>query len=89
MLNPKRQRGYFNSIISAQRCYCQKQEIIDVLIICVRQNIAIGGHTESKSNFMAIWRDVFKHDEILQSRLDNPVPNSMIKYISSDIYRKI
>jgi hypothetical protein len=85
MLSPKHQRGYFNSIISAQRCYCQKQEIIDVLIICVRQNIVIGG----KSNFMAILGHVFKHDEILQSRLDNPIPNSRIKYISSDIYRRI
>ena len=55
------------------------------MIICVRQNIVIGG----KSNFMAILGHVFKHDEILQSRLDNPVPNSRIKYISSDIYRRI
>jgi hypothetical protein len=89
MLSPKRQRGYFNSIISAQIGYYQKQEIIDVLILCVRQNIAIGEHTDSKNNFMAILRHVFKHDEILLSRLDNPVPNSRIKYISPDIQKDI
>ena len=59
------------------------------MILCVRQNIAIGGHTDSKSNFLAILRHVFKHDEILQSHLDYSVPNSRIKYISPDIQKDI
>jgi hypothetical protein len=62
------------------------KETIDVLIPYGRQNIAIGGHTEDKSNYMAILRHVSKHDEILQSHLDNPVPNT--KMIYTDIYRK-
>ena len=37
---------------------------------------------------MAILRHVPKHDEILQS-MDNPVPNSRIKYKSPDIQNKI
>jgi hypothetical protein len=60
------------------------KETIDVLIPYGRQNIAIGGHTEDKSNYMAILRHVSKHDEILQSHLDNPVPNT--KMIYTDIY---
>ena len=42
------------------------KEIIDVLILCGPQNIAIGrgGDTEDKSS-MAILRHVSKHDEIL------------------------
>jgi hypothetical protein len=34
------------------------KEIIDVLIPYGRQNIAIGEHTEEKSNYMAILRHV-------------------------------
>jgi hypothetical protein len=34
------------------------KETIDVLIPYGRQNIAIGGHTEDKSNYMAILRHV-------------------------------
>ena len=48
-----------------------------------------GWHTEDKSNSMAILRHVSKHDEILQYHLDNPVPNSRIKYTSPDIQKKI
>lgn len=58
---------YCNTIVSAQRGYYQKQEIIDVLILCGRHNIAIwsGGHAEDKCNFMAIARHVSKYVEIL------------------------
>jgi len=43
------------------------KEIIDVLILCGRQSMAILGHTEDKRNSMVILRHVPKHDEILIS----------------------
>ena len=47
------------------------KEIIDVLLLCSRQNMQLeGGHTEDKNNSMAILRHVsklLKHDEILVS----------------------
>ena len=47
------------------------KEIIDVLILCGHQNIAIregggGVHTEDESNSMSILLHVSKHGEILQ-----------------------
>ncbi|CAC5407646.1 unnamed protein product [Mytilus coruscus] len=46
-------------------------QIIDVLILCGRQNIVIRGHTPEKSNCMTILRHTAKQDEILKSHLDN------------------
>jgi hypothetical protein len=84
---------YFNAIISAQRGYYQKHEIIDVLILCGRHNIAIyffvGGGNEDKRYCMATLRHVSKHDNILQSHLDNTVPNSKMKYIYPDTQKNI
>ncbi|CAC5412467.1 unnamed protein product [Mytilus coruscus] len=62
-------------------------QIIDVLILCGRQNIAIRGHTPEKSNFMAILRHTAKQDEILKSHLDNQFAN--VKYTSPDIQNEI
>jgi hypothetical protein len=59
------------------------KEIIDVLILCGCQNIAIRGegegHNEYKSNYMAILRHVSKYNEILQYHLNNTVPNYLIR----------
>jgi hypothetical protein len=38
---------------------------------------------------MAIFHHVSKHDKILESHLDNPVPNSRIKYTSPDMQNEI
>ena len=71
------------------------KEIIEVLILCGRQSIAIGGIPKSKivpcqfCIIHVVYPKYSKHNEILQSRLDNPVPYSRITYISSDIYRRI
>ena len=64
------------------------KEIIEVLILCGRQSIAIGGIPKTKIipwRFCVIYPNYSKHDEILQSHLDNPVPNT--KMIYTDIYR--
>jgi len=64
------------------------KEIIDVLILFGCQNIAIRrGYTVDKGNSMAVLRHVSKHDEILQYQLDNPEPNSRIKYTRLQIYK--
>ncbi len=71
------------------------KEIIEVLILCGRQSIAIGGIPKTKIipwQFYVIhfvYPKYSKHDEILQSHLDTPLPNSRIKYISPDIQNKI
>ena len=62
------------------------KEIIDVLLLCSRQNIAIreeGGHTEDKNNSMAMMRLVpklLKHDEILVS------PGYPIPYLEDKLH---
>ena len=75
-------------MLSSQQKEDIVKEIIDVLILFGCQNIAIRrGHTVDKANSMAVLRHVSKHDEILQYQLDNPEPNSRIKYIRLQIYR--
>ena len=75
-------------MLSSQQKEDIVKEIIDVLILFGCQNIAIrSGHTVDKGNSMAVLRHVSKHDEILQYQLDNPEPNSRIKYIRLQIYR--
>ena len=72
--------------------YYQKQEKIDVLILCGRQNIAFGWGLctpKNKRNYMAVFYHMSKHDEILQSHLNYPVTNSRIKYTSPDIQNDI
>ena len=44
--------------------------IIEVILLCAKQNIPMHGHTNN-SNFMAILRTIAKNDRILKSHLDN------------------
>ncbi|CAC5384165.1 unnamed protein product [Mytilus coruscus] len=62
-------------------------QIIDVLILCGRQNIAIRGYTPEKSNLMAILCHTAKQDEILKSHLDNQF--AKFKFTSPDIQNEI
>jgi hypothetical protein len=45
------------------------KEIIKVLLLCARQNLAIRGHTEEKSNFIAILKLKSKNDPVLREHL--------------------
>ena len=63
------------------------KEIIRVLILCGRQQIAIRGHTEERSNFMAILRALAEHHEILREHLQNPL--ATVKYTSPNIQNQI
>ena len=62
-------------------------EIIETLVLLGKQNIAIRGHTEDKSNFMAILQSKARHDEILLDHLENAQSNA--KYTSPDIQNEL
>jgi hypothetical protein len=64
-------------------------QIIEVLILCGRQNISIRGHTPDRSNFMAILRHTAKQDEILKFHLENTLTKLKFKYTSPDIQSEI
>lgn len=60
---------------------------IEVLILCGKQNIAIRGHTEQRSNLMAILNFKAQDDEILRDHLNNP--NIKTKNTSPDIQNEL
>ena len=64
-------------------------QIIEVLILCGRQNISIRGHTPDRSNFMAILRHTAKQDEILKFHLENTLTKLKVKYTSPDTQNEI
>ena len=64
------------------------KKIIENLILCGRQNIAIRGHTEDRSYFMAILQYLATEDEVLHNHLTCPV-NPKAKYTSPDIQNEL
>ena len=64
------------------------KRIIDNLILCGRQNIAVRGHTEDRSNFMAILNYAAVADDVLSNHLTQPT-NEKAKYTSPDIQNEI
>lgn len=61
--------------------------IIEVIVLCAKQNIPLRGHTENNSNFMAILRTFAQNDEILANHLENAHYNS--KYTSPEIQNEL
>ena len=61
--------------------------IIKTLLLCAKQNIAIRGHVEEKSNFIAILREFADDDQILMEHLNNK--NARYKYTSPDIQNEL
>ncbi|CAC5367314.1 unnamed protein product [Mytilus coruscus] len=64
------------------------RRIIENLILCGRQNIAVRGHTEERSNFMAISNYAASEDKVLSKHLTQPT-NANAKYTSPDIQNEI
>ncbi|CAG2202028.1 unnamed protein product [Mytilus edulis] len=62
-------------------------KIMESLLLCGKQNIAIRGHTPERSNFMAILNSKAQGDPILTEHLANG--NSRAKYTSPDIQNEI
>ncbi|CAG2210818.1 unnamed protein product [Mytilus edulis] len=64
------------------------KRIIETLILCGRQNIAVRGHTEERSNFMAILNHAASEDDVLSKHLTQRT-NAKAKYTSPDIQNEI
>lgn len=62
-------------------------EIIETLLLLGKQNIAIRGHTEDKSNFMACLQSKARHDTILENHLENAQAHA--KYTSPEIQNEL
>ncbi|XP_062599060.1 52 kDa repressor of the inhibitor of the protein kinase-like, partial [Saccostrea cucullata] len=62
--------------------------IIEVLLLCGRQNIPIRGHTEDKSNFIAILSEFAKRDPVLSDHLATRHA-SRSTYLSPDIQNEL
>ncbi|CAC5380927.1 unnamed protein product [Mytilus coruscus] len=62
--------------------------IIENLILCDRQNIAVRGHTEERGNSMAILNYAASEDEVLSKHLTQ-LTNEKAKYTSPDIQNEI
>ena len=60
------------------------RRIIENLILCGRQNIAVRGHTEELSNIMVILNYAASDNEVLSKHLTQPT-NAKAKYTSPDI----
>ena len=57
-------------------------KIMETLLLCGKQNIAIRGHTPERSNFMAILNSKAQGDPILTEHLANV--NSRLMHIHRD-----
>lgn len=62
--------------------------IIDVIILCGRQNIPIRGHVEERSNFLAILHEVAKGDQALSDWLALR-SGTRSTYLSPDIHNEL
>jgi len=59
------------------------KSILKVIVLCGRQNIALRGHTEEKSNFMALVNFRAETDLLLAKHLKESPPNA--RYLSPQI----
>ncbi|CAG2214354.1 unnamed protein product [Mytilus edulis] len=64
------------------------EKIIEVILLCGRQNIPLRGHVEERSNFMAILHEKAKADNILSDHLAFSAA-SRAKYTSPDIQNEL
>jgi hypothetical protein len=62
-------------------------KIMETLLLCGKQNIAIRGHTPERSNFMAILNSKAQGHPILTEHLANV--NSRAKYTTPEIQNDI
>ena len=61
--------------------------LIDALVPCGKQNIAIRGHEENKSNYLAILQYRAKSDELLQKHLNDKTKKT--RYLSPKIQNEL
>ena len=63
------------------------KSILKVIVLCGRQHIALRGHTEEKSNFMALVNFRAETNLILAEHLKQSPPNS--RYLSPQIQNEL
>jgi hypothetical protein len=61
--------------------------LIDALVLCRKQNIAIRGHEENKGNYLAILQYRAKSDELLQKHLNDKTKKT--RYLSPKIQNEL
>ncbi|XP_060607872.1 52 kDa repressor of the inhibitor of the protein kinase-like [Ruditapes philippinarum] len=61
--------------------------VVDTLILCGKQNIAIRGHQDDRSNFAAILQLQAKHNTVLRDHLEHGNPRT--KYTSPEIQNEL
>jgi len=61
--------------------------IIDVIVLCGQQKIALRGHSEKNSNFLSLLQFRAKTDPVLASHLQNS--DTRAKYTSPRIQNKL
>ncbi|XP_052788478.1 52 kDa repressor of the inhibitor of the protein kinase-like [Mya arenaria] len=62
-------------------------KIIEIIVLCAKQNIPLRGHTEETSNFYAILTAFAQNDEILSEHIASAQYNA--KYTSPDIQNEL
>ena len=63
------------------------KSIVETIVLCGTQNIALRGHEEENSNFTAILHDKAQHNEVLKTHLEKGDPKT--KYTSPQIQNEI
>ena len=61
--------------------------IVEVIILCGRQNIPLRSHDDSKSNFVVLLQNEARHNEVLRHHLETADPR--VKYTSPEIQNEI
>ena len=73
--------GHYQETVERNRHILK--EIIKVLLLCGRQNIAIRGHEEEKSNFSAMLHLQADKDPVLAKHLESADRRAKYIYLSS------
>ena len=87
--------SHHNDVVTKNRIILRS--IVETIILCGKQNIALRGHDEDGGNFKAILADKAKHNEVLKSHLEKSekrenkreTQDSRITYMSPQIQNEI
>ena len=72
-------------VISPHKLVKMLKELIDVVMLCGKQNFALRGHREENSNFLTLLQFRAKTDPFLACHLNSDESRAIPKYTSPDI----
>jgi hypothetical protein len=75
----------YNSLVEKNRKILVK--IVEAIVFCGKQNVALRGHDDDKGNFRALLAYQAKYDGVVHDHLENGDPRSM--YLSPTIQNEI